>query len=185
MTQFSKSVLFAAICLLLAVSGGCSSHTASVAPPPARTTPALSASNPTPATNGYPRPAQDLSSFDPQTEAAKIGIQLYPGATVYSSPYSVRRGNSYTQHSFFMTVDSPQQVSEFYDSIYSGSNFTSDANGNLFALISPSPAKDFYRFDLQKARDGNTEIQVTRIHNCENMYPKPCDSTGDPAAITP
>lgn len=104
---------------------------------------------------------------------------MYPGATLYSSPYTLRRGNYYIQHGFFTTTDSLQEVSDFYDSVYGGNNFTPDAKGNLSAMISPIAVKDSYKFDLRLGGDGNTNIEVTRIHSCDNMYPMPCDSNSD------
>lgn len=184
MTRFSKPILLTAVCVLVVLSDGCSSPATSERSAPRPSAATAPTAKPVPVAKQYPHLAQDLSSFNLQAEAAKMGIQLYPGAALYSSPYTLRRGNYYIQHGFFTTTDSTQQVSEFYNSVYGGSYFAPNEKGDLSALISVLP-KDFYKFELKLAQDGNTNIEVTRTHSCENMYPKPCDSTGDPASTRP
>lgn len=65
---------------------------------------------------GIPTPAEDASGYDPEKEAERIGIKLYPGARILSMPYQIR--NYYQQRLLFATTDSRDYVEKFYDQIY-------------------------------------------------------------------
>jgi hypothetical protein len=110
-------------------------------------------------------------------EAAKIGIQLYPGAKAYREMYSFRRGNGDMRYAFFTTPDSKEKVAEFYTSAYH-MDFGLNKQGRLAALADGENIKDFYTFELYEMRDGSTNIHVTLIHSCDTYsYAEPCDTT--------
>jgi hypothetical protein len=123
-------------------------------------------------------PRQDFrTAFNPEQEAAKIGVQLYPDAKAYTNGYSIRTGNSYMQHAFFVTPDSKEKMAEFYTSAYHA-DFRPNDKGRLAAFVDGENTKDFYIFEIIAHRDGNTTLHVTRIHSCDTYsYREPCDTT--------
>ena len=121
--------------------------------------------------------------FNPENEAAKLGIRLYPGAKVYFAQPPFRRGNYYRQETYFTTADSTESVSQFYGTEYSA-GFHPNGKGNPAALVNSIGSKDTYLFELLDGHNGNTDIHVTRIHSCDNVYPGPCDQ-GEPGSATP
>ena len=122
---------------------------------------------------GYPRPAEDTSRYDPEKEAEKIDIKLYPGARILSMPYAVRRGNYLQQRVFFTTTDGRGDVVKFYDQIYGVGTFQENAAGVAVASITQVGSRDSYLFSIHNAPDGETHIEVTEIRTCE-MVPAPC-----------
>jgi len=161
------------------ILGGCS--TRSEQPPQTAKPAAAAPSTPQPLAppqktlaTGYPRPAEDVSNYDPEHEAERIGIKLYPGARILSMPYQIRRGNYYQQRAFFTTTDSRDDVEEFYRQIYGMGLFQENAAGVASAsIVQPGPLNS-YLFKIHTGSDGETHIEVTAIRTCE-MYPAPCD----------
>jgi hypothetical protein len=168
----------------LILSAGCSgrsqrtAQTAAPAGPQAASTPQLPAPPGTLAP-GYPRPAEDTSRYDPEKEAEKIDIKLYPGARILSIPYAVRRGNYLQQRAFFTTTDGRGDVVKFYDQIYGVGTFQENAAGVASASIVQAGSRDSYLFNIHTAPDDETHIEVTEIRTCE-MYPAPCDESRAP-----
>jgi hypothetical protein len=170
----------------LILSAGCSKqpHAARTAAPGAT----QAASTPQPAAPqntlaaGYPRPAEDTSRYDPEKEAEKIDIKLYPGARILSMPYGIRRGNYYLHRAFFATTDSRGEVVNFYDQVYGVGTFQENAAGVATASIVAAQlgSRDSYLFNIHTAPDGETHIEVTAIQTCE-MYPAPCAGSQEQA----
>lgn len=162
----------------LILSAGCSKQpqTARTAAPEAT----LAASAPLPAAPqnalaaGYPRPAEDTSLYDPEKEAEKIDIKLYPRARMLSMPYGLRMGNFLLQHEFFTTTDGRGDVEKFYNQIYGSGAVQENAAGVASGSIVQAGSRDSYLFNIHTAPDGETHIEVTEIRTCE-MVPAPCD----------
>jgi hypothetical protein len=140
--------------------------TETTSPPQAAPPPSLAA--------GYPRSAEDTSRYDPEKEAEKIDIKLYPGARILSMPYVVRRGNYLQQRVFFATTDARDDVVKFYAQIYGIGTFQVNAAGEAAASIVQPGSRDVYLFKIYSAPSGETFIEVTENRTCD-MYPAPCD----------
>jgi hypothetical protein len=125
------------------------------------------------------KPKEDVRTrwFNPEKEAAKLGIKLYPGSKVYYAQPPFQRGNGSVQQTYFTTSDGKDAVAQFYNAEYSV-EFRPNDKGHPAALVNGVEVKDVYAFELLDGQDGNTDIHVTRIHSCDNMYPEPCDQNG-------
>jgi hypothetical protein len=129
------------------------------------------------------KPKTDVRTrwFNPEKEAATLGIKLYPGSKVYYAQPPFQRGNATVQQTYFTTPDGKDAVVRFYGSEYSA-EFRPNDKGHLAAFVNGVEPKDVFTFELLDGQGGNTDIHVTRIHSCDNMFPQPCDqSTGNKA----
>jgi hypothetical protein len=164
----------------LILSAGCSKPIPTAQTGATGATRAVSTPQPTIPQNtlaaGYPRPAEDTSTYDPEKEAKKLDIKLYPGARILSMPYAIRRGNNLQQRAFFTTTDSRADVVRFYDQAYGVGAFQENAAGVATASIVQAGSLDSYLFNIRTAPDSETHIEVTAIRTCE-MYPAPCDAS--------
>jgi hypothetical protein len=155
----------------LILSAGCSKQPQAARTAASAATQAASAPQPVAPQNtlnaGYPRPAEYTSRYDPEKEAEKIGIKLYPGSRILSKPYGVQRGNYYQQRAFFATTDSHGEVVKFYDQVYGVGTFQENAIGVAAASIVRGQSRESYLFKIYPAPDGETHIEVTAIRPCE------------------
>jgi hypothetical protein len=129
------------------------------------------------------QPKEDVRTrwFNPEKEADKLGVKFYPGSKVYYAQPPFQRGNGTVQQTYFTTPDGKDAVAQFYGSEYKV-EFRPNDKGHPFALINDIEPKDVYTFELLDGLNGNTDIHVTRIHSCDNMFPQPCDQkTGSEA----
>jgi len=167
----------------LILSAGCSKQPKAARTAAPDATQAASTAQPTAPQNtlaaGYPRPAEDTSRYDPEKEAEKIDIKLYPGARILSMPYGLRRGNFLLQHEFFTTTDGRGDVEKFYNQIYGGGIQENAAGVASGSIVQPRSTRDSYLFNIHTAPDGETHIEVTEIRSCE-MVPAPCDESPGP-----
>jgi hypothetical protein len=167
----------------LILSAGCSKQPQAARTAASAATQAASAPQPVAPQNtlnaGYPRPAEYTSRYDPEKEAEKIGIKLYPSARILSMPYAIRRGNYYQQRAFFTTTDTREDVEKFYGQVYGVGTFQENAAGVAGASIMQVGSRESYLFNIHTAPDGETHIEVTAIRTCE-MYPAPCDESQIP-----
>lgn len=172
------AVMISLVALIL--SAGCSKQPQAARTAASNATQAASTPQPMAPQNtlaaGYPRPAEDTSRYDPEKEAEKIGIKLYPSARILSMPYAVRRGNYYQQRAFFTTTDTRGDVEKFYDQVYGVGTFQENAAGVAGASIVQVGSRESYLFNIHTAPDGETQIEVTAIRTCA-MYPAPCDES--------
>src|SRR5580700_7453011 len=130
----------------LILSAGCSKQPQAARTAAPDATRAASAPQPAAPQNtlaaGYPRSAEDTSRYDPEKEAEKIDIKLYPGARILSMPYVVRRGNYLQQRVFFATTDARDDVVKFYAQIYGIGTFQVNAAGEAAASIVQPGSRD-------------------------------------------
>jgi hypothetical protein len=170
----------------LILSAGCSRSsqlaTQTTAPAAMKAPSAPQPPAPPPLAAGYPRPAEDTSRYDPEKEAEKIGIKLYPGARILSMPYQIRMGNYYQQRAFFTTTDGRGDVVKFYDQIYGVGSFQENEAGVAAASIVQVGVRDSYLFKVHTVPDGETHIEVTAIRTCE-MVPAPCGENEHPKPV--
>ncbi len=120
-----------------------------------------------------PRPPGDLSGYDPENEAEKIGIKLYPGARIFSMPYAVQRGNYYQQRAFFATSGVHGDVVKFYNQIYGVGTFHENSIGVAAASIARAGSLETYFFRIYPAPGGGTNVDVIALRPCQT-YPAPC-----------
>jgi len=123
--------------------------------------------------NESPQPAEGASGYDPEKEAEKIGVKLYPGARIFSMPYAVQRGSYYQQRAFFATADGHRDVVRFYDQIYGVGTFQENSIGVAAASIARTGSRESHLFKIYPAPGGGTNIEVTALRPCE-AYPAPC-----------
>jgi hypothetical protein len=123
--------------------------------------------------NEHPQVVEDTSGYDPETEAEKVRIKLYPGARILSTPYAVQRGNYYQQRAFFTTTDGHDDVVKFYDQIYGVGTFQQNSIGVAAASIVQGTTREAHLFKIYPAPEGGTTIEVTALRPCE-LSPAPC-----------
>jgi hypothetical protein len=115
--------------------------------------------------------------YDPQQEAAKIGIALYPGARVFRVDPPYRRGNAEQFRTYFVTSDPMQKVAEFYGAETSAQwQLHDNGKGGLISgPVDVANSTDLLIMELWPKPD-HTGIYILRMHLCEGTFPAPCDA---------
>jgi hypothetical protein len=117
------------------------------------------------------------SWYDPQREAAKIGVALYPGASVFRVDPPYRRGNGEQFRTYFVTSDPMQKVAEFYgaDTVAQWQLHDNGKGGLISSPVDVANSPDILIMELWP-KPNQTGIYILRIHSCAGMFPSPCDA---------
>lgn len=102
------------------------------------------------------------ASKDARAVAAKLGVEVYPGAKAESEgASSLTIGGVTTSHAQFTTDASVDDVFNFYKAKYPTANFAE--NDNDKTLMMGSEDKELLTIGVQKQEDGTTILHITRI----------------------
>jgi len=102
------------------------------------------------------------ASKDASAVAAKLGVEVYPGAKAESQgASSLTIGGVTTSHAQFTTDASVDDVFNFYKAKYPNANFAE--NDNDKTLMQGSEDKELLTIGVQKQEDGTTILHITRI----------------------